>query len=157
MKMKFFWNPEEKSFDFNLTKRRQTISFCSLVSAFNSASSPKEINRRIPPDRQLFLPQWVFFITCTSPRHTHTHYSELLPPRRINLQSTGPINSCGTLHCCWGPPALPKERLTHTHTHWGSPPLIQSRASSLSLLLRVSSCRRYVLIFLRANTLTEAN
>lgn len=75
MKMKFFWNPKEKKISFHSTKR-QTISFGSqrcLVSAFNSASSPKEINQRIPPDRQLFLPQWVFFITCTSPRHTRTH------------------------------------------------------------------------------------
>ena len=82
----FFWwkqeneneillKPKGKKISFHSTKR-QTISFCSqrcLVSAFNSASSPKEINQRIPPDRQLFLPQWVFFITCTSLRHTRTH------------------------------------------------------------------------------------
>lgn len=55
------WHLKCEDIWFYLIKTR--LSFCSqwlLIPVFNSAPSPKEINRRIPPDRQLFLPQWVF-------------------------------------------------------------------------------------------------
>lgn len=56
------WHPKQNHFlvSFFPTKTKVNLLLSHVSSQVSILSSPKEINCQIPPDRQLFLPQWVF-------------------------------------------------------------------------------------------------